>query len=280
MIDTLNLPCEEKIESNNALCCLCALKVDDKGLYVPESFAISSFVWAICEFITNGYDIDLDKKKLVELQTKINKKLSGETIDSGFSVYKDIFLKICNEISLNKHLTKYVLWAKKKVQKGIKVSSNTEEYFFPPITPATELISSFYIKDIEKVINSPTEKIKQYVCALNNKSKNNKVEIDINTDEMKKCLASNKYPLGMWPSPYHPCLMQQIGINLAISNEQSIFSVNGPPGTGKTTLLKEIVVSNVIQRAIEMMGYDSPDNAFEKRNLRVLLTSIISLIMN
>ena len=265
MIDTLNLPCEEKIEANNSLCCLCALKVDDKGLYVPESFAISSFVWAICEFITNGYDIDLDKKKLVELQTKINKKLSGETIDSEFSVYEDIFLKICNDISLNKHLIQYVLWAKKKVQKAIKMSSNTEEYFFPPITPATELISSFYIKDIEKVINSPTEKIKQYVCALNDENKNNKVEIDINTDEMKKCLAANKYPLGMWPSPYHPCLMQQIGINLAISNEQSIFSVNGPPGTGKTTLLKEIVVSNVIQRAIAMMGYDNPDNAFEKK---------------
>lgn len=43
--------------------------------------------------------------------------------------------------------------------------------------------------------------------------------------------------------------MQQIAINIAISEKdrkEKIFSVNGPPGTGKTTLLKEIIASNVV----------------------------------
>lgn len=44
--------------------------------------------------------------------------------------------------------------------------------------------------------------------------------------------------------------------------EKRYFSINGPPGTGKTTLLKEIVVSNVIERAKLLVEFDKPDQAF------------------
>lgn len=42
-----------------------------------------------------------------------------------------------------------------------------------------------------------------------------------------------------------------------------IFSVNGPPGTGKTTLLKDIVASFVVERAYWLARYGRPDDAFE-----------------
>lgn len=77
-------------------------------------------------------------------------------------------------------------------------------------------------------------------------------------------------PLGKWPSKYMPAFMQQMAINLAIRKGTSplfnvngqVFSVNGPPGTGKTTLLKEIIVSNIIERAILLAKYDNPEDAF------------------
>ncbi len=75
-------------------------------------------------------------------------------------------------------------------------------------------------------------------------------------------------PLGKWPSKYMPAFMQQVAINLSVGKTDEgsgqIFSVNGPPGTGKTTLLKEIVVNNVVERAILLSGYEKPDEAFEK----------------
>ena len=54
---------------------------------------------------------------------------------------------------------------------------------------------------------------------------------------MKKILSPEKYPLGKWPSEYTPVLMQQIGINLSLDFEKPVFSINGPPGSGKTTLV-------------------------------------------
>lgn len=78
-------------------------------------------------------------------------------------------------------------------------------------------------------------------------------------------------PLGKWPSRYSPAFMQQMAINLQIDRRRketefngTIFSVNGPPGTGKTTLLKEIIVHNVVERAKLLAAYDNPDDAFVK----------------
>lgn len=74
-------------------------------------------------------------------------------------------------------------------------------------------------------------------------------------------------PTGKWPSRFMPALMQQTAVNLAVSGDEKngpVFSVNGPPGTGKTTLLKEIIVHNIIQKALLLSEYENPDDAFEE----------------
>lgn len=75
-------------------------------------------------------------------------------------------------------------------------------------------------------------------------------------------------PLGKWPSRFMPAFMQQAAVNLAVSESADygrIFSVNGPPGTGKTTLLKEIVVDHIVKKATYLSEYEKPDDAFEER---------------
>ena len=91
------------------------------------------------------------------------------------------------------------------------------------------------------------------------------------TSQLLDILRVDRYPAGKWPSQYMPAMMQQVAINLAISRKTGgltddvgrIFSVNGPPGTGKTTLLKEIIAENVVQKANVLSQYDSPDDLFE-----------------
>ena len=92
--------------------------------------------------------------------------------------------------------------------------------------------------------------------------------------QIQEILSVENGPLGKWPSRFMPAFMQQTAINLAIRKGTSklygvngnIFSVNGPPGTGKTTLLKEIVVSNVVERAILLSEYENPGEAFQKHD--------------
>lgn len=92
---------------------------------------------------------------------------------------------------------------------------------------------------------------------------------DRQSDFFHDGLEINKAPLGKWPSRFMPCLMQQLAINRSwkpTGNGMPIFSVNGPPGTGKTTLLKEIVAGNVVERAILLAGYADPDAAFAAKS--------------
>ncbi|WP_179121864.1 hypothetical protein [Caldicellulosiruptor bescii] len=58
--------------------------------------------------------------------------------------------------------------------------------------------------------------------------------------------------------------MQQIAVNLIFSTieTEKIFSVNGPPGTGKTTLLKDIIANIITLRALELAKFRSPEELF------------------
>lgn len=77
-------------------------------------------------------------------------------------------------------------------------------------------------------------------------------------------------PSGKWPSRLRLSLMQEAAVNLSIGKGHSlafnqvkgIFSIDGPPGTGKTTLLKEIIAENTIRKAALLAGYQNPDEAF------------------
>lgn len=54
--------------------------------------------------------------------------------------------------------------------------------------------------------------------------------------------------------------MQQVAINLVIGyDDEKIRSVNGPPGTGKTTLLKDIFAELVVEQANEIIGLKSKE---------------------
>jgi hypothetical protein len=59
-------------------------------------------------------------------------------------------------------------------------------------------------------------------------------------------------------------LLQQAAVNLALREcrDAGILAVNGPPGTGKTTLLRDLVAAIVTARAEAMAAFDDPETAF------------------
>lgn len=83
---------------------------------------------------------------------------------------------------------------------------------------------------------------------------------------LAETVAPGMMPLGRWPGPgRHPLvLLQQAAVNLAASGDEatSLLPVNGPPGTGKTTLLRDLVAALVVARADAMCEFDDPEAAF------------------
>lgn len=71
---------------------------------------------------------------------------------------------------------------------------------------------------------------------------------------------------GHWPgNPAHAMsLMQQFAVNSIFDQlrRSGVFSVNGPPGTGKTTLLREIFAENIVRRARALSGCSTSSAAF------------------
>jgi hypothetical protein len=73
--------------------------------------------------------------------------------------------------------------------------------------------------------------------------------------------------LSRWPGQgrHSLVLLQQAAVNLAFRETKAggLLGINGPPGTGKTTLLRDLVAGVIADRAEFMAKFDDPETAFE-----------------
>lgn len=114
---------------------------------------------------------------------------------------------------------------------------------------------SFFIDDLQKAKKIGTANLSRYFTSYSGKQFNldsNKESINFNPDIFEEVLQPKNYPLGRFPSTaeYALSLMQQTAVNIALKESHTIGSVNGPPGTGKTTLLKDIFAELVVKQAL------------------------------
>ncbi len=93
------------------------------------------------------------------------------------------------------------------------------------------------------------------------------------TDVQKESLcvragcAPDRIPSGRWVTDTNRPLAfsQQFAVNQilrTLSDTCGVFAVNGPPGTGKTTMLRDVIAAIVVNRAIELACLASPGEAF------------------
>jgi hypothetical protein len=133
-----------------------------------------------------------------------------------------------------------------------------------------DILNSFFAKDIERAIESVERG--EHVPALN--AYLTPLPLDKRLDlyspqgreAILRTLSPARLPAAHWPDkPAHAMsLMQQFAINslLECLEIEGIFSVNGPPGTGKTTLLRDVFAELTTRRARVLASLVTPGDAF------------------
>lgn len=142
---------------------------------------------------------------------------------------------------------------------------------YPPFrireAPEPLLLNSFFLGDLSRSAallakNEAPELLRRYLGDLAPGQRRNLLADE---EVLTEAVAPGRFPAARWPGPgRHPLvLLQQAAVNLAsAAREGEILAVNGPPGTGKTTLLRDIVADLVTRRAAVMAGFDDPAAAF------------------
>jgi hypothetical protein len=146
-----------------------------------------------------------------------------------------------------------------------------------PDEPTVDILNSFYIEDIERCMASVRNgdipaTIRAYLTPADADKR-----VDLYSDEGRaeivRTLHPSKTNAGHWPedSSQKMSLMQQFAINTAFERLQSqgLFSVNGPPGTGKTTLLRDMICENVVRRGRELARLANARDGLARTGTRI-----------
>lgn len=262
---------DQDIEKNNSCTCIAQFIINQEGKFISDSLSFSTMPWALSSLKAGKLYNDNwweDFLNYIKQSTEIlNKYLYGScTFEYIEKALKEIIEILDIDITLNKYSIKY----KEKKQtihtkKSNEINDDNESY-----SESSQILNSFFIKDLENVILSI--KNRNYGIALDkylnlNIDANHRINLDNNIEEYRKILSPTNIQYGRWPSDPKKSLslMQQVAVNLIMNNLSSksgIFSVNGPPGTGKTTLIRDIISSIIVKRAIELSKYENPTDAF------------------
>lgn len=144
--------------------------------------------------------------------------------------------------------------------------------------PETDIdfLNSFFLSDLDRLIGQ-AEKQHPLGAALTQYlgpafAPQARRDILTQPDAMAESLSPAKLALGRWPanSKHHLMLAQQAAVGEIISQLHAgagLVAVNGPPGTGKTTLLCDVVADVVVRRAQALAKLSEPWQAFGAKTI-------------
>lgn len=263
-----------RVEKSSGKCYLFGMRISKDGTYIEGSYNLSSFVWGIakcCEnksvnwLSQNSKEYENDKEKVDECLKEFSEE-QPENVNGLIELAVSKTLTLVSAVNINDIISDKHSKAFYSFYKNTKILKKEQENRIYQ----SELNQSYFLQDMRMLQNKnlTASKLSKYI--LYNSNEVSKTDIRNNNSKLGEILHIKNFPLGKWPSKYDLTLMQQVAVNLSrkyLDENHPIFSVNGPPGTGKTTLLKEIIVDRIVERACLLLEYENADDAFTRCEL-------------
>ncbi|CAM4113959.1 ATP-binding protein [Vreelandella rituensis] len=281
-----------------------AFAVDGSGCAVSDSGVLSVFAWAYARTCDLGEQASRDSSWLdgfAEIEEEVldhfqavlaGKRVTGPLLEE-FTQWLLATLKLsAASESVQAHVCRVQCYSRKattaakdkQAQSSAGATSPTQSQTPAPSSdgdePAQEekgepvdMINSMYLGELKALSAAVREG--RYGAALNAYLGNHpqdiaRIDLRENIPAAWGMLHPSHFPMGRWPGEgRHPLVFsQQVAINLAqknLSASSGLMAVNGPPGTGKTTLLKDLLAAIIVERAVILSKYQSPEDAFSTR---------------
>lgn len=156
----------------------------------------------------------------------------------------------------------------------VRTSRIKRRYLDDSLQAATDFLNSFYLDDLDRLIAQAEKKLSfgKALSAYLGPALPERQRVDILTDNtaMAGLVSAKRLPSARWPaSSKHPLVLaQQAAVSQVISQlgkAEGLIGVNGPPGTGKTTLLCDVIAEIVTERARRIAALDRPVALFEDK---------------
>ena len=133
--------------------------------------------------------------------------------------------------------------------------------------PPDDPLNSFYAEDLARVAvqhagGNIGAGLRAYLSGVDS---GGRIDLEQDVDELIDGVAPARLPPGCWPARHPLVTAQQFAVNTLmreLADGAGLFAVNGPPGTGKTTMLKDIVAAVVVRRADVLVTFDTAAHAF------------------
>ncbi|CAM5720015.1 hypothetical protein SALBM311S_12176 [Streptomyces alboniger] len=135
-----------------------------------------------------------------------------------------------------------------------------------------DFLNSFYVADLDLVSRAlqtrePGTGLAAYLTPRTQVNVGWRVDLREQPRPALDAVAPGHSPMGRWPAnPKHPlALSQQFAVNTIwreLAESSGLFAVNGPPGTGKTTMLRDCFAAVIVQRAQRLAALRMPSMAF------------------
>lgn len=154
-------------------------------------------------------------------------------------------------------------------------SGNTQNQLGPFFANDLSTIADHIHKDSAKNALSPA--LYQYLLG----NKNQELLGSATTHGNKYHAKTRTLFKGRWPEnpQYGLSLLQTCAVNIVNDKEKHpVVAVNGPPGTGKTTLLKDVIAERFVERTIQLLAAESTDNRWlvsDKARKTILNAAIV-----